>query len=162
MTDLSGNLALFEPINLFQLIHNSRLTGRLDLVTDDNRAEVYFEEGNIAFADLLYRPERLGEVLMNSGALERETLEGFLKDRKTKGKLGDRLVQSGVVSEETIRNAVESQIQEAVYLSVRWRTGTFRFAVGVMPEGNDVRNELPLDHLMLEGVRRMDEDGVEE
>lgn len=160
MNDLSGSLAIFEPINVFQLIHNSRLTGRLDLVTEENLAQIYFDTGDIAFADLMYRPERLGEVLLNSGAVERETLEGFLADRQAEGKLGDRLVKSGIVSEETIRTAVESQIQEAVYLSVRWKTGTFRFTAGALAEDADVKNELSLDHLMLEGVRRMDEEGL--
>lgn len=159
MNDLAGNLAVFEPVAVFQMINGARLTGRLDLVTADNLAQIYFEQGNIVFADLMYRPERLGEVLLSSGAVERETLEPYLADHKTAGKLGDRLVKSGIVSAETIRNAVESQIQEAVYLSVRWQNGTFKFTVGAKAKDTDVRNELPLDHLMLEGVRRMDESG---
>jgi hypothetical protein len=43
---------------------------------------------------------------------------------------------------------------------VRWRGGRFRFTSGRKPKSQDVFIDIPLDHLILEGLKRLDEEGV--
>jgi Domain of unknown function (DUF4388) len=47
-----------------------------------------------------------------------------------------------------------------VYELVRWRTGRFRFTSGRRPKAQEVLIDIPLDHLILEGLKRLDEEGV--
>jgi hypothetical protein len=155
--DLQGRLEVIEPMAVLQMLHNVRATGRLNLSAQRNRADVFFERGNISFASVDARPSRIGELLVEQGAIERSTLQRFLDEKRPRKKLGARLVESGAVAAELIEHAVETQIREVIYEVVRWREGRFRFRSGERPVGEDILNQAPLAHLMLEGARRMDE-----
>ena len=48
---------------------------------------------------------------------------------------------------------------EVVYEVVRWRKGWFQFGAGKKPTAQDVFIDIPLDNLMLEGLKRLDEEG---
>jgi hypothetical protein len=157
MRDLQGRLEVIEPMAVLQMLNHVRATGRLQLSAGRNRAEVFFERGNISFASVDARPFRIGEYLVEQGAVERTTLQRFLDDRKPGKKLGTRLIEAGVVAAELIEHAVEMQIREVIYQVVRWREGRFQFRAGERPVGEDILNQAPLDHLMLESARRMDE-----
>ena len=158
MKDLEGKLSVFEPLSVLQMLNNARATGVLRLSSKRNRAAVFFEKGNITFADIANRASRIGEHLLDQGAIEGTTLDGVLAEKNPgRKKLGARLVESGIVDAEAVRDAVESQIREVVYEVVSWKDGKFRFRAGERPQGEDILNDVPLDHLMLEGVRRMDE-----
>ena len=54
---------------------------------------------------------RLGDVLVNSGVISEEQLQKGLELQKGSGrKLGETLVDEGLVSEENITNALSSQL----------------------------------------------------
>ena len=80
------------------------------------------------------------------------------KDRATR--LGTALVEMGAIDARTLRRAIEEQIKEVVYEIVRWREGRFRFTSGRRPNAQDVFIDIPLDHLILEGLKRLDEEGA--
>lgn len=158
MKDLEGRLSVFELLSVLQMLNNARATGRLRVLNKRNRAAVFFEQGNITFADIANRASRIGDYLLDRGAIERTALDGVLSERNPRRKkLGVRLVELGIVDPEAVREAVEQQIREVVYEVVRWTDGKFAFRAGEKPVGQDILNQVPLDHLMLEGVRRMDE-----
>lgn len=158
--DLEGRLEIFETTALLHMLNQSRVTGRLQLTRRANRASLFFDAGNLTFADIVKRPAMLGEQLVREGALDRATLDFFLQARHPTKKLGMRLVQAGVVAEEVVRSAVESQIREVVYEILGWGEGRFLFRSGERPDGEDIHIAVSLDHLMLEGARRIDENGL--
>ena len=49
-----------------------------------------------------------------------------------------------------------------MYEVVRWRKGWFQFDAGKKPTSQDVFIDIPLDNLMLEGLKRLDEEGDRE
>ena len=157
--DLEGRLEIFETVAVLQMLHHSRVTGRLQVTRKSNRANLFFDGGNVSFADIVKRPALLGEYLVSQGAITRAALDYFLEARHPTKKLGVRLVEAGVVTEDVVREAVESQIREVIYEIVGWGEGRFQFRSGDRPEGEDIRISVPLDHLMLEGARRLDETG---
>lgn len=158
MKDLEGRLNVVDPMAVLQMLNNARLTGRLRLWNRQNRADVFFDGGNITFARVANRASRLGEYLIEQGAITRGALEWAAAERNGDGKkLGAHLVDQGLVGEDAVRDAVVTQIREVVYEIVKWREGKFTFRDGERPVNEDILNDVPLDHLMLEGVRRMDE-----
>lgn len=158
MKDLEGRLSVFDPLSVLQMLNLARATGRLRISSRTNRAEVFFEQGNITFAGIANRASRLGESLVGRGDIAQEELDRVLANGSPNGmKLGERLVSSGLVEAEAVRAAVAAQIRDVVYEIVRWREGKFAFREGERPVDEDILNDAPLDHLMLEGVRRMDE-----
>jgi len=157
--DLEGRLHIIDPMSVLQTLNSARATGRLRLRNRENRADVFFDGGNITFARVANRASRLGEHLVDRGAIAREALERAAAARAGRTKLGAHLVQSGLVEEEAVRDAVMAQIREVVYEIVRWQEGKFSFRNGDCPVDEDILNDVPLDHLMLESVRRIDENG---
>jgi len=157
MQDLEGNLEVFEPVAVLQMVNLARVTGKLRIARAGNTATVFFERGNITFAELTNRTWKLGEYLVSHGHLDQKTLDRFLRDMLAWKKLGERLVEAGAVRPEAIREAVGAQIREVIYELVRWEDGRFLFVKGERPKDEDVLLDVPLDELMMEGLRRMDE-----
>ena len=160
MKDLEGRLSVIDPMSLLQTLNCARVTGRLRVFHRENRADVFFDRGNITFARVANRASRLGEHLVEQGAIAREAIERAAAERASgRKKLGAHLVETGLVAADAVREAVMAQIREVVYEIVRWQEGKFAFRGGERPVDEDILNDVPLDHLMLEGVRRMDEGG---
>lgn len=74
MQDLEGSLKVFEPISVLQLINLAHASGELKLVTGRNSARVYFERGNVTFAQLNTRPMKLGELLLREKRIKKNDL----------------------------------------------------------------------------------------
>ncbi len=157
--DLEGSLKVFEPISVLQLVNLAQATGELRLSTGNNAARVYFARGNVTFAIIENRPVRLGERLLKDKRIRKEDLDAILMKKAEGERLGKLLLQAGVIQEAELRSAIEEQIKEVIYEVLRWRTGVFSFVVGKTPAPNEVLIDIPLDQLMLEGLKRLDEEG---
>jgi len=149
--DLRGNLAVFGPISVLQLISLQSSTGELTFESGINTARVYFDGGNVTFAEIANRRMKLGEYLVSQGLVARAHLDRALEIQGDRQRLGAVLVEMG---------AIEEQIKEVMYELVRWKNGRFRFTSGRRPKAQDVFIDIPLDHLILEGLKRLDEEGV--
>jgi hypothetical protein len=158
--DLRGNLAVFGPISVLQLINLEQSTGELTFESAGNTARIYFERGSVTYAEIADRKLKLGEFLLAQGLITREALEKGLDAQGLRRRLGAVLVEMGAIDGATLTHAIEEQIKEVVYEVVRWRGGRFRFSSGRKPKSQDVFIDIPLDHLILEGLKRLDEEGV--
>jgi hypothetical protein len=160
--DLEGNLAVFEPISVFQLISLAQATGELSLDVGDNSARVFFDGGSVTYAEISNRRVKLGEYLVQQNLVTQKNLDKILvKNRKGK-KLGRLLVEGDAIDEPSLRSAIEEQIKEVVYEVVRWKKGWFQFSADKKPGEQDVFIDIPLDSLILEGLKRLDEEGEHE
>jgi len=158
MRDLEGSLKVFDPSSVLQWLNLAESTGELELSVWNNSATIFFSRGHVTFASIANRPVKLGEYLVKEGLLDRKDLEKALKGKGRRKKLGDLLVESGAIERAALSRAVEEQIKEVIYEVVRWEDGRFRFSSGKMPDDQDVLIDVPLDHLMLEGLKRLDEE----
>ncbi len=50
MPVITGNLADIKLIDILELIHHSRLTGKLELTHGEDKGEIYFKDGNVVHA----------------------------------------------------------------------------------------------------------------
>lgn len=158
--DLRGNLAIFGPISVLQLINLEQTSGELTFESAGNTARIYFERGSVTYAEIADRKMKLGEYLLAEGLITREDLDRGLDAQGLRRRLGAVLVEMGAIDATTLTQAIEEQIKEVVYEVVRWRGGRFRFTNGRKPKSQDVFIDIPLDHLILEGLKRLDEEGV--
>ena len=158
--DLRGNLAVFGPISVLQLISLQSSTGELTFESGINTARVYFDGGNVTFAEIANRRMKLGEYLVSQGLVARAHLDRALEIQGDRQRLGAVLVEMGAIDSISLRRAIEEQIKEVMYELVRWKNGRFRFTSGRRPKAQDVFIDIPLDHLILEGLKRLDEEGA--
>jgi hypothetical protein len=159
MPDLKGDLAVFQPISIMQMLNLAGATGELKLQGKGNEARIYFEKGNVTFAGVENRPVRLGEYLVREGLIDKKALDEALEKRSSaKKRIGTLLIEAGHIDEPRLKKAVTEQIKEAIYEIVRWQTGSFSFYKDRKPSPQEFLIDIPLDHLMLEGLKRLDEE----
>src|SRR5205085_12272893 len=151
-----------------QFIHLGGRTGTLTLVCGETKAEIAFHQGRIVNA-VGPASKRLGELLLEAGAIDLPTLRGALaaqEAEKPRRSLGQVLVAMNAVPAEAMYRAIEQQIERTVYDLVTWNQGTFHFAlddlkpiddIAVVP--GDVIRHLNLDTQMvvLDALRIFDE-----
>jgi hypothetical protein len=142
-----------------QMLNLAGATGELKLARRGNVASIYFERGNVTFAGIKNRPVKLGEYLVRGGFIDQGALEEALEKRPSARKrIGALLLEAGHIDEAKLKAAVTEQAKEAIYEIVRWQDGSFTFYKDRQPSPQEVRIDIPLDHLMLEGLKRLDEE----
>ena len=156
---IKGSLKEASLPDVIQLLFLGRRTGCLALADRHNFGTIYFDEGNIVYAAIVNRRDRLGDILVRGGRITVQQLQEAV-DRQggeREQKLGEILVQQGALSREELQRYIRVQIEEAVYYLFTWNSGTFNFEAGVRPEHEDFLVRINPEYLLLEGARRVDE-----
>lgn len=159
---IKGSLKEASLPDVLQLLAMGQKTGCLSVAHRSNFGSVYFDRGRICYAGIVNRRDRLGDILVKSGLVEREALEQAIaaQDRHPEQRLGEILVGRGVLSREELHRQVRTQIEEAVYHLFTWNEGTFSFEPDIRPEEQDLLVAINPESLLLEGARRVDEWGL--
>ena len=158
---LEGTLRDFSLADIFQLIGLQRKTGVLTLRGKDDNVTVTFLDGKVVGADSgSHRLEtRLGHVLMKSGMLTQEQLGRALEIQKeTLQRLGFILTHYQIISEDSLKQALQLQILQIVYRLFRWKDGEYHFSQETTIE-YDRDNVVPIsaESILMEGARMIDE-----
>ena len=156
---IKGSLKEASLPDVIQLLFLGRRTGCLALADRHNFGTIYFEEGHIVYAAIVNRRDRLGDILVKSGRITQDTLQQAItrQEGDREHKLGEILVEIGALKREELENYIRLQIEEAVYYLFTWTSGTFNFEAGVRPEQEDFLVRINPEFLLLEGARRVDE-----
>ncbi len=156
---IKGSLKEASLPDVIQLLFLGRRSGCLSVADRQRHGSIYFDEGWITYAAIVNRRDRIGDMLLSTGALTRVQLDQALTMQSTAPgrRLGDLLVSLGLLSPEGLRKFVRLQIEEAVYALFSWNTGTFSFEAGACPEVEEELDRINPESLLLEGARRVDE-----
>jgi Domain of unknown function (DUF4388) len=156
---LAGDLRHFFPTELLQLLQLAQATGRLELKRVGEQAELYVERGHPVFARTSGGSVRAGEILVHLRQLTAAALERALAEQKARPgeRLGALLVARGEVTPEQVQGAVRESLRRIVYGLLLWREGRFLFVPDERVEEEDIRLDLDLDRLILEGLRIADQ-----
>jgi tetratricopeptide (TPR) repeat protein len=156
---IKGSLKEASLPDVIQLLFLGRRTGCLALADRHNFGTIYFEDGQITYASIVNRRDRLGDILVGTGRISAEQLKHAVDQQEgdREHKLGEILVELGALSREELEGYMRLQIEEAVYYLFTWTSGTFNFEAGVRPEREDFLVRINPEFLLLEGARRVDE-----
>ncbi len=156
---IKGSLKEASLPDVIQLLFLGRRTGCLALADRHNFGTIYFEDGQIVYAAIVNRRDRLGDILVRSGRITHDQLQAAVdrQQGEREHKLGEILVELGALSREELERYIRLQIEEAVYYLFTWTSGTFNFEAGVRPEREDFLVRINPEFLLLEGARRVDE-----
>ncbi len=157
---LEGSLKDFGLADILQLIYFQRKTGVLTLEGRLDRVRLLFVDGSVVAAESKRRAEdsRLGKVLVKRGILSEDDLRSALEDQRTTGtKLGGVLIRKGFVSQEVIHDILNVQVTETVVQLFGWKQGTYEFSAQGVPVDKDLQFTLDTQHLLMEGLRIVDE-----
>jgi tetratricopeptide (TPR) repeat protein len=156
---IKGSLKEASLPDVIQLLFLGRRTGCLALADQHNFGTIYLDEGQIVYASIVNRRDRLGDILLRKGRISAEQLEKAIEaqDDDRQHKLGEILVGMGILDRAELEEYMRIQIEEAVYYLFTWTSGTFNFEAGVRPEREDFLVRISPEALLLEGARRVDE-----
>jgi len=158
---LEGTLRDFSFADILQLISLQRKTGVLTLKYEEKLVTISFVDGCIVGSSSLnqHTEDRIGLILLKRGELTEQELEAALRrQEETLQRLGRILIDSRVVSAESIRIALEQQILQIVYRVFRWSDGEYHFSQERSVDyDRDLMVPMAADSIIMEGARMTDE-----
>ncbi len=159
---IKGSLREASLPDVLQLLSMGQKTGCLSVADRSNFGYIFFDHGQITYASIVNRRDRLGDILVKGGLITAEQLQAAI-DRQAhvrNKRLGELLVEMGSLSRPDLERYMRVQIEEAVYYLFTWSSGTFSFESEVRPEEQDFLVRISPESLLLEGARRVDEWGL--
>ncbi|MBV8879629.1 MAG: DUF4388 domain-containing protein, partial [Planctomycetaceae bacterium] len=162
---VAGDLEVFGIATLLQMLSSAESYGFLTIAKGSDSKVIQFTPDGIRLVRGVRRTNPLGEILVRSGALTREDLPRVLEEQRRSGKrLGDHVVDVGILSREALGAALREQVAEEIYDLFTWAEASFEFVEsGSDPSTEDQGPlaEVVLDanvmSIMIEAARRMDE-----
>jgi hypothetical protein len=154
---LKGTLDDFTLPDIFRLMSLSKKTGSLAVERSAGQGKVYFRDGEVYFAESSLSKERLGEKLVRMKKITESQLRKALDvNAESKKRIGQVLLDEGVINDDDIMDAVRAQIEDAAFDLLRWELGEFLWEPGV-----EIEPEVPIfvtvENLIMEASRRLDE-----
>jgi TonB family protein len=156
---ITGNLRTLELSELLQWLAQGTKTGVLVIENEDTEKRIYFDRGTIVSSESSDSQEHLGHFLIEEGMIDEPTLARALKlQQATQILLGKVLVTLGAITEQELDQVLQQKTQETIYELFSWPEGEFRFLPDDLPEFPMVPMALDVTNLVLEGMRRLDEE----
>jgi hypothetical protein len=151
--DLAG---IGSSIELISFISQSSLSGQLTCVKGDIRKSLFFKEGELCAARSNHIEDRLAEVIIKYGGLDRDTLKHLEASAQAERKpLGNELIAKGLLSQQQLFELFKKQVEDIFFSLLLWEQGDFYFTVPHQRIPTPL--QLSTQQLLLEGVRRTDE-----
>jgi len=149
-----GSLADVLPPRLLAVLAQAEATGSLELTQEPVRRLLLLERGAPVFAISNQPQERFGPRCVREGLLgadELAALQGALGPGES---LGRALVASGLLTPERRLTLVRSQVEEIAWAAFPWREGSYRIALGPLPDRELLELGLLPSPFLLRGIRR--------
>jgi len=162
---LVGNIQDFGLSDFLYLVDRGYKTGCLHLTHGDETATLFFDKGKLIYASK-EESENTDDLLLKLGKIGPEQVEkvrSMKANSETNGmSLSQAFIQAEILTEEELQQALQTHIEESVvYGLFGWPDGEFRFEHGQKPDPDApiMPQPVPVEHLIMEGVRRIDEWG---
>ncbi len=160
---LVGNIRDFSLSDFLSLVDRGYKTGCLHLERGDSVASLYFEKGKLLTAAMNGPEVRVTELLHRRGKLSPQQADQAMRAHHYNGSatLSEALVKHQFIAAPELQRILQDHIEETVYGLFNWPDGEFRFEQNQKPDplAPIMPTPLSIDHLIMEGVRRIDEWG---
>lgn len=151
---IRGDLDKISLSDIFQTLSMSKMEGILRVHRPlENRLIHFDEEGVRLLAVNRDENRRLGQRLVQSGLITSANLRSALLEQKQrKVPLGEALVSNGVITEERLETTLMHQQEEDLYGLFTWDTGSFEFYKGVEKDSELAKTIGESPSLVINGV----------
>jgi hypothetical protein len=160
---LVGNIRDFGLSDFLYLVDRGYKTGCLHLSRGSDEASLFFDKGKLVTVIRTNIAAPVAELLVDKGKLTSQQAQHAIAAQRNDGgaSIGQVLIQLNYISRDDLQKLLQQHIEEAVYTLFGWPEGDFRFEQNQRPapESLAMPTPLPVEHLIMEGVRRIDEWG---
>jgi len=122
---IKGSLKEASLPDVLQLLALGQKTGCLSIADRSNFGYIYFDKGRIAYASIVNRRDRLGDILVKHEKISQEQLDAAIhrQAKERNKKLGEILVAQDVLTQQELERYMRMQIEESVYYLFTWTQG---------------------------------------
>lgn len=144
-------------VDVINFILSNQWSGQLAIIDGAARKTIYFRRGDVRTAASNVPEDRLGAILYRYGVVTEEQLQTALGASTGTGKLGQILVEQGLMTPHELYTYVRKQVEEIFFSVLVLRAGAFYFYRTDEDHGPVSQLSLPTKQLLFDGVRRIDE-----
>jgi hypothetical protein len=159
---LVGNIRDFGLSDFLYLVDRGYKTGGLHLAHEQETALLFFDKGKLVMAARRSEDQQ-GELLVRLGIMGAEQLARArdVLAARDDATLTEVILDEQLAPREQFQSQLQSFAEEAVYGLFGWPEGEFRFEQNQRPDRDApvIPAPISVDHLIMEGVRRIDEWG---
>jgi hypothetical protein len=153
---MAGDAAGFPLSDLIAFLSQSRWTGLIRVRTPGGERSITFREGEVRGASSDDPSDRLGEVLIRLGYVDRSKLEEVLREQPP-SKVGRALVERGYLQAHDLFKCVTHQVSEIFHAIVLCREGSFFLIDQPMEDKANHNIQLSTQSLLMDSIRKIDE-----
>jgi len=155
---IQGTLKTMSLTDLLQFLAAGRKTGTLKFDFGKVTKQVYFKNGLIVGSKSNDPREYLGQILLHYGKLNESQLQQAREVQRTSGgKLGEVLVQLGILTESDVLDILKTRTLDAIYDLFMWNEGQFEFYDDESLPEDLILIEVEPVTVIMEGIYRIDE-----
>ncbi len=104
------------------------------------------------------KADLLGNIMVRAHALNQSQLDSALvQQQRTLRRLGDILVEMAAVDRETLREFARLQTTETIYRLFSWKAGTYEFVAEPVDYDEASYEPIRSENILMEGFRMVDE-----
>lgn len=145
-------------LELFNIIATAAWRGEMHVFAPDAHRVMGFDQGALKYATSTHPDDRLGQVLYRNGILTKSQLDEILAEVDPERRFGQLVVEKGAISQDQLFHQLQKQVEQIFFGSLLIREGNYVF---VQPDESATPPvhavHLPVQHLLMEGVQRIDE-----
>jgi len=157
----SGSVSRTALPAILMQAHRGKRSGVLEMERGGEKAWLYFDAGRLVFVGSNERRSRLGEILREGGLVSEDDLENAAAPDEDDGRevrMGQRLVEEGLLTLEELSWAMTFQMQKRLQGLFPWTEGAWSFRGGPFPTDETISLGFDTLDVVQEGLRRMDPD----
>ncbi len=154
---VAGTLGDVTVTDLLSFYNMFRKNGSILFSLKGGTRELFFEGGEVVYAQSSFVHENLPEVLYALGKINETTLKKIHEIGGTNHSVGKVLVAKGVITTKDLWLASRQQVESIVFNLFAFLEGGFCFLPGKIDQEKVVRLSMNTQNLIMEGLRRVDE-----
>jgi hypothetical protein len=155
---ISGNLRTMPVADLLQWVSLSDKTGTLVVKGPAFIRRIAFVAGKVAAVSSTDPHEQFGYLLVGWGFLSQQELDTALEQQTQRSQmLGELLVETGRLNRDDMERLLRFRLEEAIYDLMLWDEAEFHFLEQTGTDTRFRQAPLSVEPLLLEGARRADE-----
>jgi hypothetical protein len=153
---LAGDAAGFPLSDLIAFLAQSHWTGVVRVHAPTGERTVSMKDGEVRSATSDDPTDRLGEVMVRLGYVDRQRLDELLKDIPP-SKVGRTLVEKGVVQAHDLFKCLTHQVSEIFHAVVLCHEGAFLLIDQEVDDRQGHTLQMSTQSLLMDAIRKIDE-----
>lgn len=155
---LYGSLEDFNLADVLIGLQRSGKTGIFHLLHGSVHKNIYIQGGDMIFAASNQPEDRLGDMLLAQGRINREQYDRSVEMMKsTKRRQGAAMVELGYMDPRELLRAVKEQVENIILSLFAFSEGNVVFKEGPLPTKEVVTLRLSAANLICRGIKRMED-----